>query len=407
MLENVVQFATSDTGRICLVALLLVAITFFAEISLVNIFAALVHCALIWTIYAISSVILTKTNIFLCLLFALPVSYLYVKRSNQTVPSRPAYTGLVKILGRKTKTYCADGIKFYPPAPLFSIDLIPTEPIIIESETDVVLPDGSKARFPYKLIASPSIHHLHTYIDKGEAAGIKKILMARVEPVLRVWASSDEEGPADWREARASGADVVARIAKPLLGKCLDDIPSEIPTPCLLRYFTVPRPKPNKRDIDQFGKGWEKLTDTLRLLDPKELATLKAAITRRRIQISNLAQVQGNFRDDGLGILIHGFSLGKIQILGGVEEAATSKVREEEAGQGSIAEFKVDMQKAREYMDAVNTESGTKKMSLDEAYNKIAEDRRVKESRSSQAVIIPDLTRSLTALLEVVKETKK
>lgn len=399
MFEKIMEFVLSGNGRICLLALLFMTM-FFAEVSLVNLFALGVHAVAIWSIYALSQLILTQTNVYLFIFFVLVSTYLYIKRSIQFVPSRPACVGLIKILGKKTETYCTDGTKFYPLSPLFSIEPIAIQPIAIDSETEVVLPDGTKARLPSKLTISPNKRHLKTFIEKGEVEGIKKILISRIEPVLRIWASSDEEGPADWREARAAGADVTARIAKPLLGKCLDDIPSAIPTPCLLRYFTVPRPKPSKKDSDQFGPSWEKLTDALKTLTPQQLSELKEAVANRRKQIFELSQVQGNFEDDNLGIIIHGYSLGRIQILGGVEEAAASKVREQEEGQGSIAEFNVDMQKAKALMDAVNAIPGAKKISLDGAYRLISEQRAIKESPQSHAIVVSGLTDMLGRVLD-------
>ncbi|MDD5431130.1 MAG: hypothetical protein PHP03_02820 [Candidatus Pacebacteria bacterium] len=188
-------------------------------------------------------------------------------------------------------------------------------------------PDGAELLVPIEVTWTPTEGKEIEYIKSKKEAGVWSILSGIIQQRLREWAMSTSEGPQNAKDLLRAGDEAVAVLVKAVAGSTLSQIPSDIPTPILLRYFRAQRPKPREDEKEITGEKWEKL-DKYFKKNPKEKQKVKTAIEERQKAVNEIKSGNGKHQIDHLGITINRFNIGEIKALGKYAESLDLEVKE-------------------------------------------------------------------------------
>lgn len=337
------------------------------------------------------------------------LSLLFIVWSSVNVPQ--AKFGQVIIWGFPTRICLPTGTYPIPfPDLLVSIQEFPTKEIPVTFVIDnIPIPDGTRARVTIKGLVIPDRNNVTTLTDIGGEEGVKNNLATRAEPCVKEWFQNTDHGPQTWQEAMQTGSGVLPIVMKAILGdRQLPKIPSPIPTPALLRYFTTPRPTQTPAETKQWGENWERLEALLPPRGSDEEQKLKSALEERRRTIQSLTNGQAAFVDTATGTIFKTLGFEDIEILGGVAEEAVKAAKEKARGNAGLTAINDGIAQARAIVDALETLNGAPlpaeaKLGLfREELRKILVDLKLVDKGAAAMHIIPglpDLAQAVSQLL--------
>jgi len=282
----------------------------------------------------------------------------FVRNGLQKVPANPPYKAVLLFLGKRQNVIFNEGWKWVPFHPfIFNLILINVEKKTYEfGPQKVRTPDNAVISTSEAVIWTPGIQgrpdSFITYLNSGGPEGVRKILRERIEDRVKTWATSNQEGPSDWKEALALRDDAHIVLARALLGKtdqggALTPVDSDIPTCVWMRFFNKPKSPPTKFDIrnkwatmsDDGSYNWNGLQQEFDGYSPEKKQKLEQQVEARRMEVNQLRGARGNFPDESLGITILGFSVDEIQVEGEVAKAAELAEKERREQEADVIEI--------------------------------------------------------------------
>lgn len=246
-------------------------------------------------------------------------------------------------LGKRLKTKLTEGWNWVPLYPFISNYVA----INIEKKTDqfgpqnVRTPDNAVVSTSEAVVWRPGIdgspEFYIIYLNSGGEEGVRKILRERIEDRVKTWGSSNQEGPATWKEALGLRDDAHAVLAEALLGQdVLGPVENPIPTGTWMRFFNIPQSAPTAYDVkngwasmDDAGHwSWSGLQTIFSGYGSDAQAKLKSQVETRKKEVDRLRGARGDFGDKSLGITILGFTVNEIEVTGEVAKAAELEEKE-------------------------------------------------------------------------------
>lgn len=275
------------------------------------------------------------------------------------IPAQPPTKGVLTIWGKRQPVVKDEGWRFFPFFPWWhGVILVNVTKVNQDLPEQLVrTPDLAGLEVPVSLTWTPikeagkdedGKRGMIEFLNSGGEKGVKTILEDIVRERLREWAISSIEGPQAWQEAIAAKEEAAAILLKAICGSELEPIPSEIPTPILLKTWkrrsltewnNYSKPQPNKREATDWGKKWQKLLTQLIGLSAADQEKLWKALEERREQITKARQGNGDFELPQLGITINRLNIGEIKPVGKLAEAAELAVKEEREQAAEIVEL--------------------------------------------------------------------
>jgi len=309
------------------------------------------------------------------------------------IPAEPPHAGIRTIAGKRdtTKPVVKEGWRFFPIYPYWhGVVMTNVKKVDFDlPEQKVRTPDFAELSIPVSITWTPdtdSANNLINFFNTGKHAGFESILDNIVSERLRIWANSVEQGPQTWKEAIRANEDASAILLKAILGEELDPIPSEIPTPILLKYFNVPRKKPTESETKNWGTNWSGVDEQLGRLSDEDREKIKQAIEKRREDIQAASAGNGKFRIPQFGTKINRLNIGEIKILGELGKAAEFAAREEREREAEtielqhiaarIAELKALNLSNEQAIEIIQTERGKVVKKISEGKLNISEETR-------------------------------
>lgn len=284
--------------------------------------------------------------------FVLFVSF--ILQGLRRIPAEPPHAGVRTIAGKRdgTRPVVKEGWRFFPIYPYWhGVVMVNVKKVDFDlPEQKVRTPDFAELSIPVSITWTPdtdSANNLINFLNTGKHAGFQSILDNIVSERLRIWANSEEQGPQTWKEAIRANKDASAILLKAILGEELSHIPSEIPTPILLKYFDVPRKKPTESEAKTWGDNWNVISEQLSRLSDEDREKIKVAIKKRREDIQAASAGNGKFCIPQFGTKINRLNIGEIKILGELGKAAEFAAREEREREAETIELRHIAKRAR------------------------------------------------------------
>lgn len=299
-------------------------------------------------------------------------AFLFVNNALQKIPADPPCKGVLMIFGKRQKGTLNEGWNFFPFYPfVFSFLLVKISKKVQNLEPqEVRTPDNALISMKIAAAWVPGIKgesdSMINYLDSGGESGVKSILHNTSEDRAKTWASSNQEGPASWREAQTMKDDVLEVLVKAVLGETLERVDEEIPTTALLRYFAVPQQEPSDFDVASSwaeksevvlpnGKkkivfNWNGLLTILSQRSQEEQDALKARVKIRREQISDLRQGKASLPVRSLGITMIQFVVTEVKLAGDAAAAADDAETERRKNDAAMVKIQNVSDRIRQLM---------------------------------------------------------
>jgi regulator of protease activity HflC (stomatin/prohibitin superfamily) len=278
---------------------------------------------------------------------------------------------------------------------------------------------------------------LITYLNVGREE-VETFLRSTITQRLREWALSPIEGPRNAKELMSAQEEAIAVLLRTVVGveeeekkeERLEEIPSDIPTSILFKYFSKPRKMLNINEFQDWGeeKGWEKAEKNLlkkiredhldedeawkrawsflseeerwgkikRQLGEKE-REIEEKVNRRKEIVKEIIGGRGNLKIPSLGIILLRFNIGEIEAIGELAKTMEYREKEEQERRGEIFEIETDLMKAEKIIKTAK-EKG-EELSLRDAYQIVMEWKATHEGRG---FTIPGLSPTVTEILRKV-----
>ena len=323
-----------------------------------------------WTIgvvclMAVVSALFSFAGIWLALVFFLALLVLFIANGLQKIPNTPPSKGVLTLFGERQEVEVSEGWNFFPLFPfVFGYVLVKVEVVTSTfGPQKVRTPDGAVISTSETVIWKPGIEgkpgSYVAYLNSGGETGVTAILRERVEDRVKTWGTSNQEGPATWKEAQGLRDDAHSVLAKTLLGAPpLTEVDSLIPTSVWMRFLNQPKSPPTAYDMrpenGENGVAWASIDDVTRHWNWNGLQTifngysqaeqeaLKESVEQRRSEINSLRSAKAEFEDEELGITILGFSVGEINLEEGSEVAKAAEQEEKERREMEADKMEID-----------------------------------------------------------------
>lgn len=287
-------------------------------------------------------------NFLFFLAFVIAILGIFLLQGLRRIPAEPPHVAILTVFGQRKPSIKKEGWRFFPIYPWWHGFVLVNVTKVNQDlpEQKIRTPDLAELNVPVSVTWIPNKkegEQLIDFLNSGGEKGVRTILEDVIHERLREWAISFDEGPADWQDAMGSREEAAAVLLKAILGDELKQIPSDIPTPILLRYFARPTKYPtNDRDKQRWGEKWDKLeAELLRDLAEHRLTKeqLETLVGERRRQVQTVRQGNGEFNKIGLGIFLLRLNVGEIKPLGKLAEAAELKAKEKREREAEILEL--------------------------------------------------------------------
>lgn len=221
--------------------------------------------------------------------------------------------------------------------------LIPIEKINVDlGEQKVITPDNAVNFVPVQYTYTPG-PNFYNFIKAGKRK-MEEILNDQVKEKIRIWASSDKEGPKTWQDMRGAGDEAISVLIKLIAGDNLTPINSDIPTWRLFQFYEKVPFYPSEKNETE-GQIIEEIKGKIEALSEKERDSLKKRINDRWEIIRKLRQGNGTQKIDSLGITLNRFNVGQIRVDEEIEKAI--KRRSIETAEAEGEKIELDNVKAR------------------------------------------------------------
>lgn len=267
--------------------------------------------------------------------------------------ANPPHVSVLTVFRMRTGIVLSEGLNWIP---LYGI-VLGHIPIDVTMQTvklgpvQVRTPDNGLVRISGYANIVPGIkgrrNSYKTWLNAGGLPGVTAALAKKFAARVREWGSSDDEGPATWKEALTLRVDAYLVLVEALLGRAMGKFESPIPSSVWVRFFSVPRPTPTTYDVknkwasEEGGqRSWAPLQAKFDGYTPEAKARLIEQVASRRQNIDDLRDTTGEFGDVGLGFTFQGFSLDEVEAEGEVAEAAADEERERLEALGDTVEIK-------------------------------------------------------------------
>ena len=290
----------------------------------------------------------------------------------QVIPANPPHVAQTTFLGKRIEEINKEGWRIYLFRPwLYNYILIPITKVNQDlAEVEALTPDRGRVKIPVALTWTPDadptpvngVIPLVNFINAGGVNGVSDILQDIAIERIREWASSSDEGPKTWEEALRSRESATAILLKAIAGGSLTDVPSDVPTTILMKYFAKPRKKPLDSEAKEWGKNWEKVSASINAesTDPVRQAAASAAsksyedllierIERRREDIEKARAGNGGYRIPQLGIVLNRLNVGQILPTGRVALVADRQAEEVQEMKAETTELEHVRKRILEY----------------------------------------------------------
>lgn len=344
------------------------------------------------------------------------------------IQADPPHQGILVFLGRRQKKLLREGLIYLPFRPVI-FDALQVNVVKVNQDLPELIlrtPDKAEIYVSVSMTWTPGLttegvpdeeraEALIHFLNSGEEKGVRTILQDIISDRLRIWAFSDEEGPADWEEAVGAKDDTVAILVKAILGEVLAPIHSTIPTSVLLRYFSSPRLGPTKYETKRYGRKdeqdknaseWEKLEEELGGPSSTEYQELKGQVEERRKIIQKLRQGDGYFYKKSLGITLNKFTVNAVKPHGETAKAVDAIAKETYQREAEAIEIKNVLERVQEIMDRLH-------VSAEEAIEVVQTERKkvVKSIQEGKLNIAPEtrvmLENFFPGLLAAISQSRK
>lgn len=291
-------------------------------------------------------------DFWLSLALMVALTTVFVRQGITEIPANPPYCGLATFFGKRTDKVLSEGIKFLPFYKIvFDLILVKMTKANFDIPSATVrIPDGSEIVVIASATLVPDEKELKTFLSYGsngskeratEAAfeGIKSALQDIITSRIRAWATSEDEGPVDWKEAVKATDEALIILIKSLFGKVLEKVPSDIPTATLFKYLSNPPNSPNTVEAKKWGKNWERLDEYFKALSPEKDEIIKKAVGERRMIVEAISRGEGEHSIPKFGTKLLRFNLREIKVIGETAKAAEQAAKEE--GQARAAKVEI------------------------------------------------------------------
>lgn len=352
---------------------------------------------------AAAGVFYLTPNLFLATAVWVSLFGSFIVQGLRRIPAQPPHKGILTIWGERQEVVKDEGWHFFPIYPFWHgvVTINVTKVNQDLREQLIRTPDRAELGIPVSLTWMPdkeNPQNLIMFLNSGGESGVKSIIEDIVRERLRTWGFSLDEGPQKWQEAMGAQEDAAAILLKTIVGSELPPIPisaQTIPTPILLKYFNVPRRRPNESEARVFGENWESVSRVLDALPPEEFETVRRAVEERRTAIAQARQGNSFFPLPQLGIILNRLNIGEITPKGELSRAAELEAKEEQERKGEVFEVETDIIKAQKLMEAVK--GANEQLSLQQAFQTIME---WKATREGRGFTVPGIS---PAIMEVGK----
>ena len=313
---------------------------------------------IVMVLVTIVSSILLLVSFWLALVCFLMLTTLFIVNGIKMIPANPPHKGILVFLGKRQEIVLDEGWNFIPICPLiFNFILIKVEKVVQDLPEQIVrTPDLAEIGVKVSLTWVPGTEaeygkSLINYLNTGGEQGVKNNLFDMIEARLRTWAASNQEGPSDWIEAMASKGEALAVLLKAIFGDSLPKIDSDIPTTVWMKFFSKPKRKPSKNEIDmgwssKDGK-WEGLQKEFGELSPEDQKTLQSQVEKRmeivktiEEGIPNIEEGEKKFSQSAMGVTFLRFTVNEVSVRGQTAKAAELEAKEEQEARAERTELK-------------------------------------------------------------------
>lgn len=338
------------------------------------------------------------------------------------IEANPPHVALVTIFGERNARYKREGWRFFPIYPYwYGFVEINVFKVNQDLEEQIVrTPDRAELGIPISITWTPDYEgipdpknpekflkkgaeQLITFLNSRGETGVRTILQDIVRERLREWAFSNIEGPQNWQEAMGAQEEAVEVLLKAILGEALDLIPSAVPTPILMKYFSNPQKPLTETEQKKWGENWIKVTEKFQEEATKKGKTeeqyieeIKEAVNKRQKDVAKARQGNGRFHLSQLGIVINRLNIDEIKLKGKLAEAAEFEVKEKQERIGEIFEIKTDVLKALQLVK--HFKKMGEKIPISDAFRIIME---WKTTREGKGFTIPGIAPALADLAKI------
>jgi len=238
------------------------------------------------------------------------------------ISANPPYWGLLTVFGVRTNILLKEGWVYLLFKP-FCLNVIPitAERIPLKFNVEVWTPDNVRMTFPIDMTLFLDTRNPNDFITNGEAEGVEEIIRGIVLERVRQWASSKDEGPQTWVEARSANEEALYVVLKTVLGEetfpTLDTFGhTHIPSTNLMQikfWNKEPKREEGKKPWSEIWK--EEYT-------PAERAEIEAMLVSRREIVKRVYEGRGHYAVPELGVLIARLNIETPKVEAKVAEAA-------------------------------------------------------------------------------------
>ena len=217
----------------------------------------------------------------------------------------------------------------------------------------------------------------YNFLKAGGKAGVENILKDQIAEKIRIWASSEVEGPKTWQDLRGAGDEAISVLIKLIGGETLEPISFVVPTWKLFQYYNYAPFYPSEKKTEQEER--DEITVKINALtSDEEKKSLKERVKKRWDVVLKLRQGNGTQEIPSLGITLNRFNIGQIELDKRIQEAIEKESIE--TAEAKAEKIELDNIKARifELMFEVDEDGKIKKD---------AEEKPIRTGISEQAAI--------------------
>jgi len=208
-------------------------------------------------------------------------------------------------------------------------------------------------------IIEDTAYNFYNFLKAGGKEGVENILKDQIAEKIRIWASSEKEGPKTWEDLRGAGDEAISVLIKLIAGDTLEPINFEVYTWKLFQFYGMVSfcPEKGKTEIKE-REEIEKKIEALEALSPGGKQSLKERVKGRWDIILSLRRGNGTQEIPSLGITLNRFNIGEVELDKRIQQAIENSSIE--IAEARAEKIELDNIRARifEIMFVINEETG-------------------------------------------------